>query len=224
MDGATSPTRRVSAPERASAPQLTLSAAWSWAWDMLKQHFPLFLAIQLVLFGAWILLELAVIGGQRLGIVWWATSHLAFLLFAAAVKIGLLRVCLRLRDGHPAAVGDAFTMLRDGPRFFVAQLCFALMVLAGFLLLIVPGFYLAARFGFFGFALAEGGRGVVPPLRASWRLTDGSALRLALLLFGLVLFNVLGACFLGIGLLLTAPLTLLMLAALYRQLQPSVTG
>ena len=206
------------ATQLATSPRLRPGEAFAWAWETLKHRFPLFLSILLLMFASWVVLEVAVIGGHRLGIVWWTAWHLAFFWFFAAAELGLLRVCLALRDGRSASVRDAFAHLHDGARFFGAQLLFGLMVLAGLALLVVPGVYLAACFGFYGFAMADGEPGVLAPLRKSARLTGRVWLQFALVLVGLGLLNVLGACFLGIGLLVTGPLTLLTLAALYRQL------
>ena len=88
----------------------------------------------------------------------------------------------------------------------------------GLALLIVPGLYLASRLALFSFRLVDGAANLLGSFRDSAALTHGVLGQLALLLVALFLLNVLGACVLGLGLFITIPLSVLMLADVYRQL------
>src|SRR5260370_23522808 len=113
--------------------------AFDFAWPTLKKHFGLFTAVLLTILGAWVVLEIVVIAGQRFGILLWALMHLAFLIFVAGVEVGFLQICLAFYDGEEPTFADTFTHLALVPKFFVGQMLYLLMAVIGLLLLVVPG-------------------------------------------------------------------------------------
>lgn len=92
------------------------------------------------------------------------------------------------------------------------------MVLAGLVFLIIPGIVLASRFALCGFQIAAGEVGVLRGFKQSADLTRGATGRLAATLVTLFVFNLLGAAMLGIGLFVTVPISVLMMASINRQL------
>ncbi len=111
---------------------------------------------------------------------------------------GLMQIVLLI-----AAVGASYivleTMLKkaglqsySGPRRFLPYLGLTILVIlgviAGMILLIVPGVYLAVRWSLAQARLVARGDGVMDSLKASWDLTKGYSLRifLAILAFGLI--------------------------------------
>ena len=192
--------------------------AVDFAWRTFTRRGSLFVAILLTIFGAWVALEIIVIAGQRIGIVLWVAAHLAFLFFFAGLEVGLVRVCLDIHDGGEPAFADTFAHFALGPRFLLGQVLYLLMVMIGLALLIVPGLYLGARYGLFAFPLAAGELDLVGSFQRSSLLSAASKARLTAILLALLAFNLLGASLLGLGLLITLPLSLLTMTAVYRQL------
>jgi len=90
-------------------------------------------------------------------------------------------------------------------------------------LLVVPGIWLAARFVLFGFQIAAGNTGVVRSFGKSAELTRGATGQVTATLAALVAFNLLGAALLGIGLVVTVPLSVLTMSAIHRQLSAPVS-
>ncbi len=197
---------------------ISLRQAITFSWPAFKKRYRLFTAVLLTFFGAWVALEAVVIGGQRFGIVLWVVAHLVFLLFVAGLEVGFLRICLALHDGGEPRFADTFAQLALGPKFLAGQILYLMMALAGLGLLIIPGVCLGVRYAMFGFSLASGETGLLRSFEHSATLTKGRALDLLAILAALLAFNVLGASLLGLGLLITVPLSTLMLTALYRQL------
>jgi hypothetical protein len=198
--------------------RISLRQAADFAWPAFKKHFGLFAAILLTFFGAWVILELMVIAGQRFGLWLWAALHLAFFIVFAGLEIGILRIGLALYDGRKPKFSDLFVGMALGPKFLVAQLLYLAVVLIGLVLLIVPGVYLGARFGFLGLVLVTGEPDLMSSFRRSAALSAGVTLDLMVAFMSLFLLNVLGACLLGVGLFITVPVSVLMLVGLYRQL------
>jgi hypothetical protein len=105
-------------------------------------------------------------------------------------------------------------------RFLGTQLLVGLIILAGFLLFVVPGIIAAIGLGFAPYLVVDRGTGVIDALKQSWHITRGYKWRL--LLFGLVLIglNLLGLLALVVGLLVTVPITWLAVTHAYRMLAP----
>ena len=199
---------------------ISVGQAVNFAWPTLKRRFGLFASILLTIFGAWVTLELAVVAGERFGLVWWAAAHLVFLVFFAAVQVGLLNACLVLYDGGEPTFADTFRYLALAPTFLAGQAAYWLMVVVGLLLLVIPGLYLGVGYGLFGFCLASGEADLLHSFRRSALLSAGAKAPLLGIWTSLLVLNVLGASLLGLGLFLTLPLTVLIMTAVYRQLSP----
>ena len=198
---------------------ISIRQALNFAWPAFKKRYRLFAAVLLTIFGAWAVLEIVVIAGQRFGILLWVAAHLAFLVFFAGVEVGFLRICLAIHDGEDPAFADAFAHLALGPKFLAGQILYLLMVVVGLVLLVVPGVYLGVRYSLFGFFLAGGETNLKSSFQQSATLTNGATADLLKFFVALLLFNLLGACLLGLGLFVTVPMSGLVTTAVYRQLR-----
>jgi len=197
---------------------ISVRHALDFAWPTLKKHLGLFTAVLLTILAAWVVLEIVVIAGQRFGILLWTLVHLTFLIFFAGVEVGLLQICRALSDGKVPAFADAFAHLPLGPKFLAAQILYLLTVVIGLLLLVVPGVYLGGRYALFGFRFADGETNLLRCFKQSALLSKGATTGLLWILAALFVLNLLGASLLGLGLLISVPLSVLILADVYRQL------
>jgi uncharacterized membrane protein len=168
---------------------------------------------------SWVILELLVVAGQQLGTIFNLAIHLVFLIVFSGLQIGFIKICLNVCMGNNPPYTELFKSLNQGAKLLVAQLVFLVMVLIGLLLLIVPGFYLGARFAFFGFDMAEMDSKIIDSFRASAMVADNSIGKLAYYLLVLTLLNLIGAAFLGLGLLMTVPVSALTMTSLYQDLK-----
>lgn len=197
---------------------ISIRQAFNFAWPVFKKRFGFFTAVLLTIFGAWVVLEVIVITGQRFGILLWAMAHLAFMIFVAGVELGFLHACLTSYDKGQATFADIVSYSALGPKFLAGQILYLLMVLLGLLLLVVPGIYLSVRYSLFSFCMADGETDLMRSFQQSAILTEGIRIYLFWIFIALLVLNVLGACLLGLGLFITVPLSVLMMTAVYRQL------
>jgi uncharacterized membrane protein len=135
------------------------------------------------------------------------------------VSIGVLRISLRLHDGQPVSLRDLF--IADWSlfwRFVGTAILFALIIGIGLILLVIPGIILGVRYRFCGYFVVDRNARPLAALTQSAAATNG--VRWQIFLLGIVLFflNVLGALLLGVGLLVTAPLSYIAWARVYRTL------
>jgi uncharacterized membrane protein len=102
--------------------------------------------------------------------------------------------------------------------FLAASILYGLLVAAGLVLLIVPGIYLAVRYGLVGFLVADGRADPIGAFHQSSALTRGMRGKLFVLGLLLLVVNLVGAMFFGIGLLLTLPVSAFAATHVYRRL------
>ena len=150
---------------------------------------------------------------------WAFLAGIVALVAGMIMDVGLTVISLRLCDGRKPRVADLFVHYPLAPTYFISTLVAALMVLAGLILLVVPGVILLVMFQFYAYHIVDERAGAFDALRRSAARTRG--VRWRLFLFGLltVLINIGGALCLLVGLFLTVPVTLVSRAYLFRRLQ-----
>src|SRR5678815_4635624 len=108
-------------------------------WRTYKAHAGVFIISMLTLLAAWIVLEIAVITLQNLGLVVWLILHLAFFFFFAGLMVGFHRLTLRAVEGKAPELSTLTGSLNRGPTFLLAATIYFMAVVCGFVVLIVPG-------------------------------------------------------------------------------------
>jgi uncharacterized membrane protein len=129
-----------------------------------------------------------------------------------------LRFALAIYDGHRIS---ARQLMPDGMTFLTylaVSILYGLMVVVGLFFFILPGLYLAVRYGLSTFIVADRKRDMMAAFHESALLTQGVRWRLFGLGLVLILVNLAGALLFGVGLLLTLPLTAFAAVLVYRRL------
>ncbi len=157
---------------------------------------------------------------------WAAASGVLLLLCALGVHflstlllLGFTRLALQVVAGGEAGIPNLF---QEGGRLLhavVAGFLFGVAVTIGFVLLIIPGVYLIARYGFFINALVDRKCGISEAFQYSSRITTGNRLHIVLLLFLAMIVSWLGALAFGVGLLFAYPVIFFAWAVAYRWMQ-----
>lgn len=134
------------------------------------------------------------------------------------IYFGMTVVTLKLVDGERAGWADVFVFDRRFPLYILGSLLYAIVVLVGLFAFVIPGIYLALRYGFYWFAIIDGRKGVFDAFHESARIT--TSVKWQLILFGLasLLVIFLGFLALGVGVLAAVPVSLLASTHLYRVL------
>jgi uncharacterized membrane protein len=189
------------------------------AWKAFKSHPRVFVISMLVLFASWVVLEVAVIALQRFGIVVWLVLHFAFFVFFSGVMVGLHRIALETVQGKTPRLTNLTALLDRGPTFLLAFSIYLMAVVSGLVLLVVPGIIVAVRYAFFGQIIATRSKSALEALRDAAALSEGRRWTLGVFLLLVLFLNVVGAAVLGVGLLITFPVSLLATSDLYRSLQ-----
>jgi uncharacterized membrane protein len=145
-------------------------------------------------------------------------GSLVNLLLGTLISIGVTAFYLNAHD-NPDTVGLA-SLWHPRPflNFLAASVVVGLAIGAGFILLIVPGIIFALMFMFTTFIVVDREAGPIEAMKESKRITHGYKWPLLGFIFVLALINLLGALALGVGLLVSVPVSTLALVHAYRTL------
>jgi len=134
------------------------------------------------------------------------------------VAIGLIKIALAFCDQQRPRVGTLFDAMGCFWRYVGAMILYTLIMLAGFILLFIPGIIWAVKFSLCYYFVIDKGLDPIEALKASSRTTMG--VKWQLFGFGILcgLINLLGLICLILGVFATYPTVLVATALVYRQL------
>ena len=141
-------------------------------------------------------------------------------LVSSTFALGLAKIYLRFRDGEMPVFENLFDGLARLHIYIAAMIILGIAVVMGLVLFVVPGIIFLLRLWFVGFVVVDERVGPLEAIQRSWDMTRGFTLDLFLLFLLLLGLNLLGAIALGVGLLVTVPISGLALAFIYRHLKP----
>jgi uncharacterized membrane protein len=140
------------------------------------------------------------------------------LVFSILFSMGYTKNMFQALDGEEPQFSAYGQQSRKIITWFVAGLIYAVIVLVGIALLVLPGIYVAIRLQFFYTSIVEEDTGILTSLKRSWEITKGQEAPLLLLLLVAIGFTLLGLAFFGIGIFVTYPFVGLMYCHVFRKL------
>ncbi|OGI15210.1 MAG: hypothetical protein A3E38_00245 [Candidatus Moranbacteria bacterium RIFCSPHIGHO2_12_FULL_54_9] len=194
-----------------------IGEAIKYGWEKFKAHF---LFMWMLLGTAWGIAILFDLLQKGAGKETWLGGliGLAAIVAGFILELGLIRAYLDLDKGTEDKIAVLFSEYRLVWRYFGAALLYGIMVVFGLILLIVPGVYLALKYQFFAYLIVDQNLGILDALKQSSEMTRDIKWKF----FGFVLavcgLNILGALALGIGLLVTIPVSIMAYVYVYRTL------
>lgn len=140
------------------------------------------------------------------------------------LSLGTTHIGLRILRGEHPQVGEMFS---QGNKFLngaLATLFFVIMFVLGLICFIIPGIFIALRFGFFMEAIVEKKLDAISALKYSYRLTRENTLsRLGLAIIS-ILIVVAGFIALFVGLIIAIPVVWMTSLVAYRYLHAGTNG
>ncbi|MCX5782658.1 MAG: DUF975 family protein [Elusimicrobia bacterium] len=144
---------------------------------------------------------------------------IVFFLIKTFIDIGMTKVSLNFVGDIKTEYSVLFSGMPYYLRYLGTVIVFMVLTLIGFILLIIPGIIVGVRLMFFGPLVIDKGLAPIEALKRSFEITKGKfwdLLLLSLIIFGI---NILGILCLGVGLLVTLPLTSIAIIYVYRKLE-----
>ena len=144
--------------------------------------------------------------------------NIAIFIVGLILPIGYAYITLSAVDGKTVSVKDLFSTQGVFWKFFFASVLSTIITMIGFLLLIIPGVFASVVLIFWGYIVVDKKMSPVKALKKSFYMTRGMRWRILGFICVGILFNVLGLILLGVGLLVTVPVSTLALTHLYRHI------
>lgn len=198
---------------------LTIKEVFSEGWRYTKEHLGFLIGYFLIMTIVSILFSL--IGDnfqEKEKFLVAFVVHVIGMIVGVYMQMGFYNSALMITSWMKPTFDQMYSNGGHFVSFLVANILLELMILVGFILLIVPGFYLLARFGLVPFFVLDQNLGPIEALKAASKASEGKRWFLFLFFISAFLTNVLGALLLLVGLLFTIPLTLVAFAVVYRKL------
>ncbi len=176
-----------------------------YGWERMKENF------QLTFFATLLLVAVgAMTGGRVLGFL--------AMIFLLILRIGYLKIFLRMYDNEKPKFSDLFSEYPLFWKYLGVSILYPLVVSGGLILLIIPGIIWAVRFSFSPIILVDTKMGPITSMKESYAITSGKFWNLFGFFLVIGLFNILGLLVLGVGLLITIPVSMFAVIQVYRKL------
>ncbi|TVQ13409.1 MAG: hypothetical protein EA368_02265 [Leptolyngbya sp. DLM2.Bin27] len=200
--------------------EVNIGNYFSRGWELFKQQAPLFVLYTLLLLLIQIIISVLPFplgaGGeedQPGGIL-----TLAYNVIAPALAAGYYFVAFQLARGRTAVFGDFFLGFNRFLPIFLTALVSTILIALGFLLLVLPGIYLAVAYLFAQPLVIDKGADFWQAMETSRKLITKKWFSFFVLMLALFLLNFVGLILLGVGLLVTLPLSICIVAAAYEDI------
>ncbi len=190
----------------------------------LPSYAPTILLLLVGWVGVWLVVEVLVINFSPIpGRPVWVLLHASYFLGTAVWEAAMVETALNAFNGKGASPRQALRDYHLALRLFVVKMILLPAVLLGLGLALVPGLYVLARFGLSAFFLVDRGCSPWTALRLSNRVSRGRRSKLMALWLVILFLTLLGAAFVGVGLLVTIPMALLCTAHIFVVVVPPQT-
>lgn len=195
--------------------------AVKYGWNKAKEH------MELAFFATLLVLVLSLLtdmgdfsdrdyGFSLLGII--AT------IFTIIIRIGYTKIFLKIYDGETPKFEEIFKEYKTFWRYLGTSILLFFTILGGLILLLIPGIFWAVRFSFSLLIVVDTKVGPIAAMKESYAITKGNFGKVLGFWILLGLINLLGLICLGIGLMVTIPVSTLASIFVYRKLSAIKAG
>jgi uncharacterized membrane protein len=135
------------------------------------------------------------------------------------MTLGITRIGLKVYAGEAFDISELFESYGLFLKYLLASILYLLAVLAGLILLIIPGIIIGFRLSQYTYLIVDKGMAPFEALKESMRLTKGNVFNLLLFWFVLLGVLILGLLALIVGIIVALPLTIIASVFVYRYLE-----
>ena len=154
-------------------PGFSIGEAVQFGWNTMKANLGFFIGALIIAF----VIQLApeIIGDvlKEDAPVAAAVAYVISVIVQMVITMGFIRISLRLCDNDRADLADLFTCFPLFFKYLAGSILYALIILGGLILLIVPGIIWAIKFQFFSYFIIDRELGPIEALKRSSDITNG---------------------------------------------------
>ena len=145
--------------------------------------------------------------------------NLGFWVVSVVSSIFVIKIGLKLYENEQLGSYDFLSFSSSlFFKFLLGYVLYTLLAVVGFLLVIVPGIYLAIKYQYVQYLIVDKNMDVIEAFKESGKMTNGHKWNLLLLLLLFLMITILGVMALGVGLLVAAPIVMIAQAYVYKKL------
>lgn len=198
---------------------LSINKLLTEAWSIFKDKWQFVIGLGVLIFLIqWVISYIEGSFGDNMvmsliaGIISWVIS--------VVIQMGFLKIYIKLASRKEAKIPDMWDFEPMHVLNYVwGTFLYGIVVVLGLILLIIPGIYLALKYMFVPYILVtKPGVKALEAMEMSAKMTMGEKWTLLGLWAVVLVVNILGALLLGLGLIITIPVTYLAYAIAYNQL------
>ena len=198
----------------------TVKEALTYGWNTFKANWQFLLIVFVIL---------VVIGMVPGYLQSWAKENMPDVSFIFSIlswlvqmvtSIGVIVICLKFVDGKKAEIADIYKHYPLLLNYFLGSLLYGLVVIAGLILLIVPGIIWGIKYQYTTYLIIDKGLGPIEAFKKSGKITQGYKMKLFYLGLAFMAITIAGMLAFGLGLILAWPIVALAGAYVYRKLSP----
>ncbi len=218
--------------------KFNITEALKFGWDTTIKNLLLFLPVTIIILIVVIAYPLTKQQIQP-GIIS-QVFFILFLIISVALQLGMTKICIGKSRGSKMKLADLFSCLTTKKLYqgIMGTIFYYITIIIGYflalslasilqwpflkdiagLLLIFPGIYFAIKYKFYLYCVLDESKYSKDPLKASAIITENHKWKLLLFYLFIFIINVVGLLAIGIGLLITLPMSMLAEAHVYRSL------
>lgn len=191
----------------------------SEGWKIMRANMGILLAIQGVIFLWYIVANLpAFFETPTTSLTFKILDRVLPAFVGWMISLGYVNIALKLSRYESVSIKDLFAPAPLLWRYFLSNMGYTFAVLIGLICFIVPGLIILIRFSLSTYVLVDKNRGPLTILENSWDIIKGCTWKFFFFAIVLTLMNMAGFLCLFIGLLFTAPASVIAMAIVYRKL------
>ena len=209
---------------------LEINKLFTKSFEIYKKNWKQFILIGIILFAVGLIggfgnkidLETGNIMRTGFGFFMSTLSWIAY----TYIVIGVIRYTLNLVDGKKPKLDSIFYGVDSVKHFLffvLVTVVTQILIAFGIILFIIPGIIIGLGLMFTKYYIAENRGGVFDTIKTSWKMTKGYKWNLFGLSVFIFLFNILGALVFLVGLIITIPVSSLVMASAYRKIEGTYT-
>ncbi len=194
--------------------------AIKFGWDTTLKNIGFFILLFIVYLGVQILTSIFQNIVRDVSLLSFVVSLISWVV-GLIIGVGLIKIALSFVSGKKAKIENLFQDYKNYPllfNYFLGTLATGVIILAGLVLLIIPGIFFAVRLQFVTYFIVDKNLDFISAIKASWKETKGQFWNLFILGIIFFLVMVVGLIALLVGLFVAVPTILLAHAFVYRKI------
>lgn len=198
----------------------SIGEAISYGWNTVKKQPKVIVYILVAVLGAqfinWVLSFVLGDSAQDRFII--ILIAIITMVVSLVFSLGMVRILFNIYDNKPLKFENLYQDWKLVGRYLISSILGGLAILAGFILLIIPGIIFTIRLSFLPFVMLDGETHPIEALKKSWYITKGHTLKLLVFYIVQVLILMLGLLAFILGVFIAIPVIYLANVFIYKKL------